>query len=179
MGNGREQGGNSGIKSGESLLKLFIEASQRDPALTELEVTKPNFRFRGKRKAGAPTTRVDNSTESQETDPYADIEMFPRVRAPLAGLWWPRPAPTAPTYVDIGDWVGPDTLVGLLETMKIFSEVRASDISKLHPEALNTQGVLVRVVAKEGQLVHAGDELMILDRAPKAGQPIPYGPPRI
>ena len=51
-----------------------------------------------------------------------------------------------------GDWVTAETVVGLVETMKIFNEVTA-DVS----------GRIVGFRAENGQLVHAGDALVLIE----------------
>ncbi len=61
----------------------------------------------------------------------------------------------------MGDEVAPDTVVGLIETMKIFSEVLAE-----------RSGRVAAVLAETGQLVHAGEALMTIEEpaSRRAGQ---------
>jgi acetyl-CoA carboxylase biotin carboxyl carrier protein len=47
------------------------------------------------------------------------------IRAPLPGTFYRAPKPGAEPYVDIGSRVARDTVVGLLETMKLFNSVHA------------------------------------------------------
>ena len=42
------------------------------------------------------------------------------VRAPMSGIFYRRPAPDQPAYVEIGDQV-----IGLLETMKVFQKIKS------------------------------------------------------
>jgi acetyl-CoA carboxylase biotin carboxyl carrier protein len=60
-------------------------------------------------------------------------------------------------YVNEGDWVDADAVIGLVETMKIFNEVTA-DVS----------GRIVRFAAEAGQLVHAGDALVLIEPGERA-----------
>lgn len=48
------------------------------------------------------------------------------IRAPLPGTFYRAPKPGAEPYVDIGSRVEEDTVVGLLETMKLFNSVHAN-----------------------------------------------------
>jgi len=47
------------------------------------------------------------------------------VRAPLPGTFYRAPQPGAPPFVEVGDRVGPDTVVGIIETMKLMNSVHA------------------------------------------------------
>ena len=75
-----------------------------------------------------------------------------RVVAPFTGVFYRSPTPSARSYVSEGDWVTAETVVGLVETMKIFNEVTA-DVS----------GRIVGFRAENGQLVHAGDALVLIE----------------
>jgi acetyl-CoA carboxylase biotin carboxyl carrier protein len=47
------------------------------------------------------------------------------VRAPLPGTFFRAPMPGAPPFVEVGSRVGPDTVVGIVETMKLMNSVAA------------------------------------------------------
>jgi acetyl-CoA carboxylase biotin carboxyl carrier protein len=47
------------------------------------------------------------------------------VRSPLPGTFYRAPRPGAPPFVGDGDEVAPDSVVGLVETMKLFTSVPA------------------------------------------------------
>ncbi len=47
------------------------------------------------------------------------------VRAPLPGTFYRAPRPAAPPFVEVGSRVGADTVVGIVETMKLFNSVTA------------------------------------------------------
>ena len=48
------------------------------------------------------------------------------IRAPLPGTFYRAPKPGADPYVEVGSRVAEDTVVGLLETMKLFNSVHAT-----------------------------------------------------
>jgi acetyl-CoA carboxylase biotin carboxyl carrier protein len=48
------------------------------------------------------------------------------IRAPLPGTFYRAPKPGADPYVEVGSRVEEDTVVGLLETMKLFTSVHAN-----------------------------------------------------
>ena len=47
------------------------------------------------------------------------------VRPPLPGTFYRSPQPGAPPFVEIGSTVGPDTVVAIIETMKLMNPVHA------------------------------------------------------
>jgi acetyl-CoA carboxylase biotin carboxyl carrier protein len=81
-----------------------------------------------------------------------DDDRLHRVAAPFTGVFYRSPTPSARSYVNEGDWVEADAVIGLVETMKMFNELTA-DIS----------GRIVRFQAENGQLVHAGDPLVLIE----------------
>jgi acetyl-CoA carboxylase biotin carboxyl carrier protein len=74
------------------------------------------------------------------------------VRAPLLGVFYRCPSPGAPAFVNEGDVVGADDTVALIEVMKLFSSVTAG-----------VQGRVVRIVAKNGEMVEHGQTLMLIE----------------
>jgi len=47
------------------------------------------------------------------------------VRAPMSGVFYRRPAPDHPPYVEVGDVVKKKQVLGLLETMKVFQKIKS------------------------------------------------------
>jgi acetyl-CoA carboxylase biotin carboxyl carrier protein len=71
------------------------------------------------------------------------------VLAPLTGIFYAAPAPEAPPFVNVGVEVVVGQVIGLIEAMKLFNEIK-SDIA----------GRVQRVVAETGHLVKARDPLI-------------------
>ena len=46
------------------------------------------------------------------------------VRAPMSGVFYRKPAPEQPSYVEVGDMVKKKQVLALLETMKVFQKVK-------------------------------------------------------
>ena len=53
------------------------------------------------------------------------IEGLTNVHAPLMGTFYRAPAPGADPFVEIGSAVEPDTVIGIIETMKLMNSVYA------------------------------------------------------
>jgi len=122
----------------------------RDSNATEVEVAASGFRLRLVRRPG----RVAVSAEPRAVAAAAIPVDGTPLAAPLTGVFYRSSAPGAPPLAEVGDRVEPGAVVGLIETMKIFNEVLAE-----------RGGRIAAILAESGQLVHAGDALMIIDDA--------------
>ncbi|QYC44276.1 Biotin carboxyl carrier protein of acetyl-CoA carboxylase [Nonomuraea coxensis DSM 45129] len=59
------------------------------------------------------------------------------VQSPLPGIFYTKPAPEQPPFVEVGSVVAADTVVGLVEVMKQFAEVKAGvngTVKEIHAE---------------------------------------------
>jgi len=79
------------------------------------------------------------------------------VRAPLLGTFYRAPRPGAPPFVEVGASVEPDTIVGIIEVMKLMNTVRAG-----------ARGVVREICAADAALVEYGATLLRLDARGKA-----------
>ncbi len=59
------------------------------------------------------------------------------IRSPMVGTFYAAPDPDSPPYVKVGDHVGPETTVCIVEAMKVFNQIPAEVSGKII-------GVLVR-----------------------------------
>ena len=73
----------------------------------------------------------------------------PSITAPLTGIFYASPAPGSAPYVQVGGEVAVGQVIGLIEAMKLFNEIK-SDLA----------GRVVRVVAESGALVKAKQPLI-------------------
>ena len=53
------------------------------------------------------------------------------IKSPLPGTFYHAPQPGAPPFVAVGDDVGPETVVGIVETMKLMNPVHAGRAGKV------------------------------------------------
>jgi acetyl-CoA carboxylase biotin carboxyl carrier protein len=70
------------------------------------------------------------------------------IKSPMVGTFYAAPAPDAPPYVKVGDHVGPDTTVCIIEAMKVFNEIPAE-----------VSGRIVAVLVSRGDPVEFGQPL--------------------
>jgi biotin carboxyl carrier protein len=74
------------------------------------------------------------------------------VRAAMSGVFYRRPSPEDPPYVEVGDTVKKKQVLALLETMKVFQKVKS-------PAA----GTVVEILVENETPVSDDDLLMVLE----------------
>lgn len=74
------------------------------------------------------------------------------VTAPLTGVFYRSASPQSPPFVQVGTAVSVGDVVGLIEAMKLFNEVRST-----------VAGRVKRIAAENGQLVRAHQALLELE----------------
>jgi acetyl-CoA carboxylase biotin carboxyl carrier protein len=70
------------------------------------------------------------------------------VKSPMIGTFYRSPSPEAGSYVDVGSEVGPDTVVCIIEAMKVMNEIKAE-----------TRGVITQLLVENGKPVEFGQPL--------------------
>jgi biotin carboxyl carrier protein len=55
----------------------------------------------------------------------SDTKKLVEVKAPMSGVFYRKPSPEEPTYVEVGDTVKKKQVLALLETMKVFQKVKS------------------------------------------------------
>jgi len=85
----------------------------------------------------------------EEEAPAGNLE---EIRSPMIGVFYRKPAHDAPPFIEVGAQIEDGQTIGLIEAMKVFSEV-PSEIA----------GRVVELRAENGKLVQAGDVLVVVD----------------
>ena len=83
-----------------------------------------------------------------------DADGLAVVAAPLPGTFYRAPRPGADPFVQVGDEVVPDTVVAIVETMKLMNSVHAG-----------TTGRLARICVDNGEFAPLGTTLMLIEPA--------------
>lgn len=99
------------------------------------------------RDAPLSQARVSPSSALEQDD--ADGILV--VRAPMVGTFYRAPKPGASPFVDVGSDVSIDTVVCIVETMKLMNSISAGG-----------SGTVIEILVADGQLVEAGQVLMRL-----------------
>ena len=96
-----------------------------------LEIRTTRFTLKVAREGGSWTQEWDWA--APEAKAVAEVmaiaveieEGLAAVHPPLPGTFYRSPQPGAPPFVEVGDTVGPDTAVAIIETMKLMNPVHA------------------------------------------------------
>ena len=127
------------------LLMPAFEAS----GLDELEVEAGELVVRLARPvAAAPVATAPALTAApaaeRPANPWGDPAPGMRfVAAPLTGVWYSAPSPGARAYVQAEDEIGIGSVIGLIEAMKLFNEIK-SDVGGKVTRTLVESGTLVK-----------------------------------
>ncbi|HET7028622.1 MAG TPA: biotin/lipoyl-containing protein [Candidatus Limnocylindrales bacterium] len=125
------------------LLELEVEAGG-----TSIVLRKPAAIDPGQpAQAPVPTGSAASAGSAAAGEPEQ-----PSVKAPLTGIWYAAPAPGSAPYVRVGGEIAVGQVIGLIEAMKLFNEIK-SDLA----------GRVVRVVPETGTLVKAKQPLLEVD----------------
>lgn len=90
----------------------------------------------------ATVSTPDTPAGSKETDNLREIT------SPMVGTFYASPSPEAPSFVTVGQEVTEDTVVCIIEAMKVMNEIKAE-----------CRGVIAEIVAENGKPVQFGQVL--------------------
>lgn len=145
----------------------------RENGLAELELEREDFRVRLRRDSGgpsapppplhfelasppathasapvpAPAPAAPPPADTQATTSAADQDIHV-ITSPIVGTFYRSPSPSADPFVKIGSSVEPETVVCIIEAMKLMNEIQAE-----------TMGEVVKIYAENGQPVEYGQPL--------------------
>lgn len=92
-----------------------------------------------------PTETVEQGVQQEKTETVAyDHEIV----SPMVGTFYAAPSPESDPYVTSGSNVQPDTIVCIVEAMKLFNEIEAE-----------VSGEIVEILVENGELVEYGQPL--------------------
>ncbi|MDQ2935570.1 MAG: acetyl-CoA carboxylase, biotin carboxyl carrier protein [Chloroflexota bacterium] len=123
--------------------------------LDELEVEAGDLHVRLARPVApfrdpAPPAAAPASQPGRMVTPFGEPAPGMRfVSAPLTGVWYAAPSPGAQPYLQAGREVSAGQVVGLIEAMKLFNEIK-SDVT----------GTVTRVLVESGTLVKRQQPLL-------------------
>ena len=128
---------------------------------TSLDLQMGEFRMRLRRGGGGRSGWSDDEREAAPS-PAATSAPKPApiissaaqagevdVVAPLLGNFYVTPRPGEPAFVNVGDRVQPDSIIAIIEVMKLMNSVRAG-----------VSGVVTAVLVENGSAVEAGQPVL-------------------
>jgi len=144
-------------------IKAIIDLMKKN-SITEFELERQDSKIRLKRgsNGGAPVVQYD------ELAPAGTIPVLPpvavasvpvgtppipptneiEVKSPMIGTFYRAPSPEAASYVEIGAEISPESVVCIIEAMKVMNEIKAE-----------VKGVITQVLVENAKPVEFGQPL--------------------
>ncbi len=73
------------------------------------------------------------------------------IESPMVGTYYSKPNPESPIFANVGDQIGPDSVICLIEAMKVFNEIKAEQ-----------SGTIAQICVKDGDAVEFGQPLIMI-----------------
>lgn len=136
----------------DHILKL-VDGSEFEELILEMGELKLELRKAGAtpptaQPAPAAPTSAPNQPQAAPPAPELTGEGQP-VKSPLLGIFYHAPKPGADPFVAVGDRVTEDSVIGIIEVMKLMNQVTAK-----------TTGIVTEILAPNGELVEHGQPLI-------------------
>lgn len=144
-------------KSGASEVKLEMEdikiTIRTGQGKTETTILQPAPM--GVHHAQVPGVPVAESTPppaEKKTAPKDETSNYVEIKSPIIGTFYRKPSPDKPVFVEVGDSVVPETVVCIVEAMKLFNEIEAE-----------VTGKIVKILVEDGTPIEFGQPLFLVD----------------
>jgi acetyl-CoA carboxylase biotin carboxyl carrier protein len=146
-------------------IKAVIDLMTKN-GLTEFELERPEFKIRVKKGSGseghtlvaAPTPVLVQSAQAHHSAPAAPsvapaaaapvVAKGTDIVSPMVGTFYNAPSPDSAPFVEVGKEVNADTVVCIIEAMKVMNEIKAE-----------VSGVVTEVLVENGKPVEFGKPL--------------------
>ena len=137
-------------------IKAIIDLMKKN-SIAEFELEKQDFKIRLKRGNLGGVAAYEDAPVLQPYAAPAAVAALPaasatstdaEIKSPMIGTLYRSPSPEAAPYVEVGTEVGPDTVVCIIEAMKVMNEIKAE-----------TRGVITAIIAENSKPVEFGQAL--------------------
>ncbi|MBF8253955.1 MAG: acetyl-CoA carboxylase, biotin carboxyl carrier protein [Deltaproteobacteria bacterium] len=160
------KGNFSGLKLVELKdIKAIIDLMKKN-SVSEFELEKQDFKIRLKRgvTGGGPVVQYEDAPAAVYPNPVPAIPVGTgtaptgstapaaanevEIKSPMIGTFYRTPSPESASYVEVGTEVNPDTVVCIIEAMKVMNEIKAE-----------VKGVITQVLVENAKPVEFGQPL--------------------
>lgn len=147
-------------------IKAVIDLMTRN-GLSEFEMEKPEFKIRVKRGSNGEVVTVAPAQVMSAPAPVAAAPApaaapaapaapakesgLKQILSPMVGTFYRSPSPDSASYIEVGQEVNEDTVVCIIEAMKVMNEIKAE-----------MKGVIVEVLAQNNKPVEFGKPLFAI-----------------
>lgn len=142
-------------------IKAIIDLMRKN-SVSEFELEKQDFKIRLKRGSNGSTAAnvfdeapVISYQQAMALPPGSIAPQVPQlaasevdIKSPMIGTFYRAPSPEAASYVEVGTEVSPDTVVCIIEAMKVMNEIKAE-----------AKGVITQVMIDNAKPVEFGQPL--------------------
>ena len=136
-------------------IKAIVDLMEKN-GLTAFEMEKGGFRIAlskgavaGPAVSYAPApVAAPAAPAAATTEAAAPAASGKEISSPMVGTFYTSPSPESPAFVKVGQKVTPDTVVAIIEAMKVMNEIKAE-----------VSGTITEVAAENGQPVQFGQAL--------------------
>lgn len=102
-------------------------------------------------KAPQPEAKAPVKEEAKQEAAEQIDDSLHKIESPMVGTFYARPNPDSDAYVNLGEKVSEESIVCIIEAMKLFNEIEAE-----------VKGEIVEVLVEDGQLVEYGQPLFLV-----------------
>ena len=143
-------------------IKAIIDLMKKN-SVSEFELEKQDFKIRLKRGMHGNGTSVEEvpmmsyapaptlpmvTAVSASGAPAAPASNDADIKSPMIGTFYRSPSPESAPYVEVGTEVNPETVVCIIEAMKVMNEIKAE-----------TRGVVTQILMENAKPVEFGQPL--------------------
>ncbi len=130
-------------------------------SLSEFEMENEGFKIKLRRAASEgkpdevqvqhylpPVVPAPTEAPAAAPAPVPEQSAEPEIKSPMIGTFYRKPSPESEAYVEVGDTVTADTVVCIIEAMKVMNEIKAE-----------MSGVITEILVEDGRPVEFGQAL--------------------
>ena len=142
-------------------IKAIIDLMRKN-SVSEFELEKQDFKIRLKRGGGAvqnltfddappigyPSVPGAVAAPTVPTLPAQVVSNDAEIKSPMIGTFYRAPSPESGNYVEVGTEVNPDSVVCIIEAMKVMNEIKAE-----------VKGVITQVLVDNAKPVEFGQPM--------------------
>ena len=144
-------------------IKAIIDLMKKN-SITEFELERQDSKIRLKRGFNGSTTSATTYEDPVTLPPIQPVISAPaavavgnappaatgeiEIKSPMIGTFYRAPSPEAASYIEVGSEVNPDTVVCIIEAMKVMNEIKAE-----------AKGVITQVLVENAKPVEFGQPL--------------------
>jgi acetyl-CoA carboxylase biotin carboxyl carrier protein len=133
------------LEQGDFKIKLKKSGGELQPVVYSAAPAAPAAPIAAAQAPAAPSGAAQPAAPSKEGAPGKEIV------SPMVGTFYASSSPEAPPYVAVGQQVTEDTVVCIIEAMKVMNEIKAE-----------TRGTISEILAENGKPVQFGQPLFRL-----------------